>query len=82
MQYVGETGRKCVKRFGEHIYYVGKFTEATGTHFNEVGHSSADIEIHIIEKVTPNTKTFRLKREEFLNNKLRTYKPHGLNTNT
>ena len=76
---MGETERKCVDRFGEHIQYVNNFTEATGSHFNLPGHSNGDIQVHIIEKVTPNTKFFRLERESHWIRTLQTLAPHGLN---
>ena len=68
-----------MKRFGEHIYYVNHFTEATGTHFNLPGHSHKDIQVQVIEKVTPNTKQFRLERESLWIRTLKTKEPNGLN---
>ena len=79
-QYVGETERRCVDRFKEHILYVNNFKEATGAHFNLPGHSHADLSVHIIEKVTPNTKHFRLERESHWIRTLSTLTPNGLNT--
>ena len=80
-QYVGETDRKCVTRFGEHLYYVKSKMEAIGSHFNSLGHTHKNMEIQIIEKVYPNNKDFRLERESFWINKLRTKSPDGLNKN-
>ena len=57
--------------------------EATGSHFNSFGHTHKNMEIQIIEveKVYPNNKEFRLERESFWINKLRTKSPDGLNKN-
>ena len=55
--------------------------EATGSHFNSLGHTHKNMEIQIIEKVYPNNKDFRLERESFWINKLRTKSPDGLNKN-
>ena len=79
-QYVGQTGRRCVDRFSNHSYYVKKNMEATGTHFNSVGHDHSNMRIQIIEKVFPNTEPFRLERERMWIHKLQTKTPKGLNT--
>ena len=55
--------------------------EATGSHFNSLGHTRKNMEIQIIEKVYPNNKDFILERESFWINKLRTKNPDGLNKN-
>ena len=51
------------KRFGEHIYYVNQFTEVTGTHFNQPGHSHKDILMQVIEKV-PQTQNLSDYKEK------------------
>ena len=50
-QYVGESERSCVTRCGEHLYYIKSNKEATGSHFNSIGHTHENMEIQIIEKV-------------------------------
>ena len=81
MQYVGQTGRKLVDRIKEHLYYIGKKKEATGSHFSEGSHSNSDLGVQIIEKVVPNTPQMRLEREDFWIRKLNTKAPIGLNKN-
>ena len=78
-QYVGQTSKSCETRFGQHIYYVGKFMEATGTHFNLKGHTQANISVTVIEKVTPCTPMFLLEREDYWIRTLKTKAPNGLN---
>ena len=82
VQYVGESERSCVTRCGEHLYYIKSNKEATGSHFNSKGHTHENMEIQIIEKVYPNSKDFRLERESYWINKLRTKNANGLNKNT
>ena len=78
-QYVGQTGKRCVDRFGQHINYVNRFTEATGKHFNLPGHSHKDLQVQVIEKVCPNTESIRLQREDLWIRRLNTMEPNGLN---
>ena len=80
-QYVGESLRTSITRFGEHLYYVKSSIEATGKHFNSNGHTHENMEVQIIEKVYPNNKEFRLERESYWINKLKTKSPGGLNKN-
>ena len=81
-QYVGQSGRQIVNRCGEHLYYITKNMEATGTHFNSKGHDHSDMRIQVIEKVFPNTDQFRLERERFWIQTLQTQAPKGLNKQT
>jgi hypothetical protein len=80
-QYVGQTGRKVVERVKEHLYYIEKQKEATGTHFSSHNHSNSDLRIQVVEKVIPNTVNMRLEREEMWIRKLATKRPNGLNKN-
>ena len=57
-------------------------TKATGTHFNERGHTHWDFKFHIIEKVIPNSPQMRLQRENYWIQTLQTKAPSGLNKNT
>ena len=79
VQYVGQTKRKLVDRVNEHLYYIKKKKEATGTHFSTDNHTNSDMKVQIIEKVMPNTVNMRLERESMWINKLATKRPHGLN---
>ena len=74
-QYIGESERSLRERFSEHKGYV---TKATGSHFNERGHSLSVMEITILEKVFSDNPQFRKQREKMYINKFNTrYK--GLN---
>jgi hypothetical protein len=55
--------------------------EVTGLHYSLPGHSHWDLKVQVIEKVTPNTPSYRLEREEFWIKRLVTKFPHGLNKN-
>ena len=78
-QYVGQSGRQVKTRCKEHVTYIRNNKEATGTHFNERGHTHWDFQIHIIEKVIPNTTHMRLQRENFWIHTLQSKTPEGLN---
>ncbi len=80
-QYVGQTGRKLKERMREHLYNMYQKKEVTGIHYSLPGHSHWNFKVQIIEKVTPNTPTFRLEREDFWIKKLCTKIPAGLNKN-
>ena len=65
--YIGQTGRRFCDRIAEHRGYVSqkKIDQVCGEHFNQKGHSIADLVPIIIEKVMPKKDEFlRLKREE------------------
>jgi hypothetical protein len=79
VQYVGQTGRKFADRINEHLYYIRKKKEATGTHFSTDNHTNSDMRVQIVEKVMPNTVNMRLERESMWIHKLATKRPHGLN---
>ncbi len=51
-------------------------------HFASIDHSSEDISIQIIEhiKLPPNAKTYRLGREFFWMQQLKTVQPLGINS--
>ena len=63
----------------EHLNYIYNKKEATGIHFTSQNHNHNDFKVQIIEKVTPNTPSYRLEREEFWMKRLVTKTPHGLN---
>ena len=79
-QYIGETERSLRERFSEHKGYVTNknLTKATGSHFNERGHSVSDMEITILEKVFSDNPQFRKQREKMYINKFNT-RYRGLN---
>ena len=79
-QYIGETERTLKERFSEHKGYVNtnNQSKATGVHFNTKGHSVADMEITVIQKIFSQDPMFRKQREKFYIQKFNTrYK--GLN---
>jgi hypothetical protein len=80
-QYVGQTGRKLKEKMREHLYNMYQKKEVTGIHYSLPGHSHLNFKVQIIEKVTPNTPTCRLEREDFWIKKLSTKIPLGLNKN-
>jgi hypothetical protein len=80
-QYVGQTGRKLVERIKEHLNYICLQKEATGTHYTSNGHNHYNMQVQVIEKVSPNTPTYRLEREDMWIRKLSTKVPNGLNKN-
>ena len=65
MQYIGETDRTLQERFADHRGYVNNhhIHKATGKHFNLPGHSIADMEVAIVEKLYNRNSQFRKVRE-------------------
>jgi hypothetical protein len=80
-QYVGQSDRKLKERIKEHLYNMLQKKEVTGVHYSLPGHSHWNFKVQIIERVTPNTPTYRLEREDHWIKKLATKIPLGLNKN-
>ena len=80
-QYVGQTGRKLKERMREHLYNMYQKKEVTGLYYSLSGHSHWNFKVQIIQKVTPNTPTFRLEREDYWIKQLETKTTLGLNKN-
>ena len=78
-QYVGQTGRKLSDRIKEHLNNICLKKESTGIHYTSNNHNHYDMQIQIVEKVSPNTPNYRLEREEFWIKRLSTKTPFGLN---
>ena len=78
-QYVGQTGRTLRERIKEHLQNIHHKKEVTGLHYSLPGHSHWDLKVQVIEKVTPNTPSYRLEREDFWIKTLVTKTPNGLN---
>jgi hypothetical protein len=78
-QYVGQSGRKLKDRIKEHLQNMYHKKEVTGIHYALPGHTHWNFSVQIIEKVTPNTPSYRLEREEHWIRKLSTKTPYGLN---
>ena len=47
--------------------------QATGEHFNSIGHKLADMKITVLEKVKYEDEFYRLEREHYFIRKLNTY---------
>jgi peptide-methionine (R)-S-oxide reductase len=78
-QYVGQTGRRLIDRVKEHLNCICLQKEVTGTHYNSAGHNSSNVQVQVIEKVSPNTPNYRLEREDLWIKRLSTKTPRGLN---
>jgi hypothetical protein len=78
-QYVGQTGRKLVDRIKEHLKCICLQKEVTGNHYNSTGHNLYNLQVQVIEKVSPNKPNYRLEREDFWIRTLSTKTPHELN---
>ena len=79
-QYIGQTGKCLHDRIRQHMYDMTKGQNVSGKHYTLKGHTHLDMQVQIIEKVTPNTEHYRLEREEFWIKKFATKLPFGLNT--
>ena len=74
MRYIGETKRIFKFRMAEHIGYVQNQDDTpSGRHFNESGHSLADMKMFILEKVKKNDELYRKEREHYFIRKFNTY---------
>ena len=77
-QYVGQTGSSFYLRGMEHLRSVRAKEKTIGIHFSSDCNSD-DMKMQIVEKVFPNNDPFRLERERYWINTLRTKDPQGLN---
>ena len=76
--YIGETKRILKFRLNDHWGYVNHIDNATGSHFNQAGHSLADLSVTVIEKVKKLDYAYRKEREEYFIRKFNTLH-RGLN---
>ena len=74
-KYIGETGRSLKTRLADHCGYVRNHhtDQATGAHFNQPGHSLANMKITILEQVKTNEISYRKEREHYFINKFNTH---------
>ena len=80
--YVGETGDTLYQRHLLNLSLIRRQkSDPVAVHFNSEKHSINDLEIVALEKICGDD-TYRQTMEIFWMNKLRTYKPHGINTKT
>ena len=64
--YIGETRRILKFSLDNHCGYVNNSPDnATGFHFNQPGHSLADISVTVIEQVRKSSNAYRKEREEY-----------------
>jgi hypothetical protein len=68
-----------VDRIKEHLNCICLQKEVAGVHYNSSGHNNYNLQVQVIEKVSPNTPNFRLEREDYWMKKLCTKTPSGLN---
>ena len=60
-------------RLDDHRGYVNNHVDtATGSHFNQPGHSLADMSVTILEQVRKNNDAYRKEREEYFIRKFNT----------
>ena len=70
-QYIGQTGRKAVKRFSEHKNSISPNSiTAVGQHFSESGHNFSHLQFIPFEQIKSNNPWVRLAREKFYIRKL------------
>jgi hypothetical protein len=80
--YVGETGDTLYERHLLNLSLIRRQKpDPIAIHFNSTEHSVNDYEIVALEKNCGNN-SYRETIEKLWMNKLRTFKPHGLNTKT
>ncbi len=74
-RYIGESGRSLKYRLAEHRGYIANKVEskATGAHFNQPGHSLANLKVTIIEQVRKPELQYRKQRENYFIRHFNTY---------
>ena len=79
-RYIGQTGRLIKFRIADHRGYIQNqvTSKATGAHWNQPGHSLANMKFTILEQVKYNDRMYREERETYFINKFDTYY-HGIN---
>ena len=79
-RYIGQTGRQLKFRIANHRGYIQNqvTSKATGAHWNQPGHSLADMKFTVLEQVKYNDRNYREERETFFINKFDTFY-HGIN---
>ena len=79
-RYIGETKHDLKTRISQHLGYINtkKLDQPTGKHFNEPGHSKANLKTTILEKVKVNDLQYRKEREHYHIQKFQTFY-RGLN---
>ena len=79
-RYIGETSRMLKARLSDHRGYINNTVVnlTTGDHFNQPGHSLANLKVSILEQVRIEDDSYRREREKYFINKFNTFY-NGLN---
>ena len=74
-RYIGETKYDLKTRLSQHIGYITtkKLNQPTGKHFNQQGHSKANLQVPVLEKVKVNDLLYRKEREHYHIRKFQTF---------
>merc|ERR1711888_267954 len=74
-RYIGESERRLTLRISEHLGYIRNkiYSKNTGFHFNQPGHSEANLTVTILEKVKKLDTAYRKEREHTLIRKFNTF---------
>ena len=71
--YIGETRRYLKSRLDDHCGYVNnQIDNTTGSHYNQLGQSLANLQILILEQVQKRSNAYRKEREEYFIRKFNT----------
>ena len=64
-QYIGETQETLETRVSQHLGYINRNEQdkPAGRHFNLKGHSAADMEVLVLEKIHQSDAFYRKERE-------------------
>ena len=79
-RYIGESKRPLKHRLADHRGYIVNqhIDKATGAHYNQPGHSLANLKVTILEQVKVNCDMYRKERKKYFINKFDTLQ-NGLN---
>ena len=74
-RYIGESVRQLKDRIGQHKGYIKNkvLSQPTGEHFNLPGHSLANMNVTILEKVKTSDTLYRKEREKYHIRKFNTF---------
>ena len=66
-RYIGTTGRQLKHRLAEHRGYISNLvlSRATGAHWNQPGHSLADLKVVILEQSKYSSEEYCKEREKY-----------------
>ena len=66
-RYIGMSGRQPKYRLADHRGYISNLvlSRATGAHWNQPGHSLADLKVVILEQSKNSSEEYRKEREKY-----------------